>query len=196
MCPRKTVLHRLFSTVLAAGLLMLAACANAPQILPIQPQVARSGSSGSAAERSLSVKVIDARDNEIVGYRNPQVAASVLTAAPEMIEAIEQALQSGYREQGFRVVSADESADIALEVRLTELSYARESSGIMRELKTAAAVEAVSTMQDKTVNAIYRAGQGRDSLFAPTQHDNAATMNAHVDAVLDELLSDTRLTTP
>ena len=85
MCPRSTVVHRFFSTVLAVGLLMLAACANAPQILPIQPQVAGSRSSGSAAERSLSVKVIDARENEIVGYRNPQVAASVLVVAQSVV---------------------------------------------------------------------------------------------------------------
>src|SRR5690606_29068905 len=128
---------------LLAGAL-LAACATTPQILPVTPQIETQGLAARGAGRSLAIEVVDARGTDVVGQRDPTHADSVITTSPEMLARLRTTLEGAYRELGFDIVPVGQAADIALEVRLTDLGYRRAEGGVIRELRTGATVEATS----------------------------------------------------
>ena len=174
---------------------LLAGCAATPQILPVTPQIETRGLSARGAGRSLAIEVVDARGTDVVGQRDPTRADSVITTAPEMLARLRTTSKSAYRDLGFTIVPVGQEADIALEVRLTDLGYRRAEGGVIRELRTGATVEATSVMREKTVSAIYRDGQGKDTVLPPTLAANAEILNRHLDAALSKLVADPRLTT-
>jgi uncharacterized lipoprotein YajG len=182
---------------LLLGLATLAAgCAATPQILPVVPAVDVAADDTRGAGRSITVNVVDARDSEVVGYRVPGDASTAITTPAETLANIQRALEAGYRGLGFEVLPAGSSADIALEVRLTELGYRRAVGGVVRELRTGATLEATSVMPTKTVTAVYHDGQGKDTVLRPSLSTNADILNAHLGASLSKLVADARLTTP
>jgi uncharacterized lipoprotein YajG len=179
--------------VVAAAL--VGACAKTPQILPVTPSVAVAAGEARGAGRSIAIEVVDVRGTDVVGYRDPADPASVITTPPETLGNVQRALEDGFRRLGFAIVPVGAAADIALEVRLSELGYKRDAGGLVRDLRTVATIEATSVMAGKTVNAIYRDGQGKDTVIAPSLHENAAILNRHLDAALSKLVADPRLTT-
>ncbi|MCB1749301.1 MAG: hypothetical protein H6977_06945 [Gammaproteobacteria bacterium] len=182
-----------------AGLVLLAVlvagCAKTPQILPVTPTVETAMSETRGAGRSIAIEVVDVRGTNVVGYRDPADPASVITTPPETLANIQRALEDGFRRLGFAIVPVGAAADVTLEVRLSELGYKRDADGLLRDLHTVATVEATSVLAGKTVNAIYRDGQGKDTVIAPSLHENAAILNKHLDAALSKLVADPRLTT-
>ncbi|MGE0487196.1 MAG: YajG family lipoprotein [Gammaproteobacteria bacterium] len=179
--------------VLAATL--AGACAKTPQILPVTPSVAVTTDAARGAGRSIAIEVVDVRGTDVVGYRDPADPGSAITTPPETLGNIQRALEDGFRRLGFEVVPVGATADVALEVRLSELGYKRDAAGLVRDLRTVATVEATSVLAGKTVNAIYRDGQGKDTVIAPSLHENAAILNKHLDGALSKLVADPRLTT-
>lgn len=189
-------MQALHTLLLATALLAIAGCAKTPQILPVTPRIDVQAAAARDDGRSIAISVIDARGTDVVGYRDPADPGSVMTTAPETLANIERALESGYRQLGFEIVPVGSDADVALEVRLTELGYRRAADGLVRDLRTVATVEATSVLAEKTVNAIYRDGQGKDTVIAPSLHANAEILNKHLQAALSKLVADARLTTP
>ncbi|MEQ8662461.1 MAG: YajG family lipoprotein [Gammaproteobacteria bacterium] len=174
----------------------VAGCSATPQIMPVVPALEVAADGARGAGRTLAVTVVDARDSDIVGYRDPDDTATAITTPAETLPNIRRALEQGYRELGFTVVPPDSHADIALEVRLTDLGYRRATGGVVRELRTGATLEATSVMPTKTVTAIYHDGQGKDTVLRPSLKANADILNAHLGAALSKLVADARLTTP
>lgn len=191
--PTMMIERRRLLLALAA---LAAGCAATPQILPIQPELDLADAAARGAGRALAVDVVDAREDAVVGYRDPGDTGSAITTAPEMLENLRRALEDGYRRLGFAIVPSDAAADVALEVRLTELGYQRAVGGVVRELRTGATLEATSVMPTKTVTAIYHDGQGKDTVLRPSLKANADILNAHLGAALSKLVADARLTTP
>ena len=185
---------RLLVGLLLAGVL-LGACALQPQILPITPQIDLGGATARGAGRSLSLHVVDARPDNVVGYRDPTDKNSVITTAPETVRVIQRELEKAYGQLGFAVVPQGGSADVALEVRLTELGYSRQTGRVMNDIHTGATVEVTSVMHDKTVNGTYTDSQGSEMVLKPNLADNAELMNKHLGAALSRMAADARLTT-
>lgn len=173
---------------------MLAGCSATPQIIPAVAQIDTAGTQARGAARSIAIEVVDARDDTVVGYRDPARADSAITTSPELLENMQRALEQGYRELGFAIVAADEDADIALQVRLTEFGYQRAAGGVVRELLTGATVEATSVLPDKTITAIYRDAQSKDTVLRPSLAANAEILNGHLEGALSKLVADPRLT--
>lgn len=176
-------------------ILLLAGCASTPQILPVIPQIDATGMSARGAGRTIAIEVVDARGGTLVGYRDPTRTESAISTAPELLSNMQSALEAGYGKLDFTIVPVGAAADIALEVRLTELGYRRAEGGVVRELKTGATVEATSVMREKTVTAIYRDGQGKDTVLPPSLSANAEILNRHLNGALSKLVADPRLTT-
>jgi uncharacterized lipoprotein len=173
----------------------LAGCATPPQLLPVNPAIDVAASRQRGAGRTLALEVIDARGGDLVGYRDPNDSRTAIKSAPESLRNVERAVREGFEKLGFTVVEAGTAADVALEVRLVELGYEREGSGVIRGLSTGATVEATSVMRTKTVNAVYRDWQDKETLLKPSLHGNAELMNRHLGGALGDLIADEKLTT-
>lgn len=173
---------------------LLAGCTPAPQIIPAVAQVDVPATQARGAGRSIAIEVVDARDDTIVGYRDPARADSAITTSPELLENMRRALEQGYRELGFIIVAAGQEADIELQVRLTEFGYQRAEGGVVRELLTGATVEATSVLPEKTITATYRDAQSKDTVLRPSLAANAEILNGHLDGALSKLVADPRLT--
>ncbi len=183
----------MFVLVLGA---LLAACATTPQILPVTPRPVVTATADRGAGRTLSIELLDARGSNVVGLRDANKTDSAITTTPEMLPNIRRALESGYAQQGFTIVQPGSAADVALEVRLTELGYQREASGALPDLKTGATFQVSSTLPEKTVEAVYRDAQTKDTVIKPSLSANAELLNQHIDGALEKLIADPRLTTP
>ena len=172
----------------------LGACTATPQILPIQPKVQSNTSTQQGAGRTIAIEVVDARGTDLIGLRDARSHQSAITAAPEMLRNIQQVLESGYRQQGFDIIPVGESADVALEVRLTQLGYQREATGLLKDLKTVAEFQVTSVMASKTMDGIYSASRTKDTVVRPSLAANADILNEHVNIALTKLIDDQRLT--
>jgi uncharacterized lipoprotein YajG len=182
----------IFSLLLGS---LLAGCSTTPQIVPVNPALDVNASRARGSGRILALAVVDARGGHVVGYRDPGDESTAITSAPEALRNIERALRDGYERLGFSVVEAGTAADIALEVRLVEFVYERESGGVIRDVNTGATVEATSVMRTKTVNSVYSDQQGKETLLKPSLQDNAAFVNRRLSEALSQLLGDEKLTT-
>lgn len=181
---------------LIAGLAVaLLACTPTRQIVPVTPRLDTSALPSRGAGRSLSLEVVDARASEVIGLRDPKVPASVMTSAPEALRNIERTLQQAYTEQGFEVLPPGSAADVMLTVKLTELGYQRAEAGVVRNLDTGATIEVESVMPTKTVTAVYRDRQDKDTVLKPSLEENAAILNRHLNGALGKLVADGRITT-
>ncbi|MGR8921319.1 MAG: YajG family lipoprotein, partial [Gammaproteobacteria bacterium] len=129
-----------FATVLLL-LVAVAGCATSSQILPVTPRPAVSAGAERGAGRTLAAELIDARPDNVVGLRDPAAPDTAITTPPEMLARIRQAIEDGFRRQGFAIVPVGEPADVVLEVRLTELGYQRDASGALKDLRTGATFE-------------------------------------------------------
>ena len=178
-----------------AILLLVSGCTSTAQIVPINPNPRVEASDPASSRRTLALDIIDARANEIIGYRDG-TSASALRSTPELMRNLRRALENGYSERGFQVLSAGEAADITMEIRLTEISYAREPDGLLRDLATGVTFEVTSIMPEKTVTATYRDGQTKDTLLPLSRAANAELINQHMNKALNNLLNDVRLTVP
>jgi len=176
------------------ALAVTAGCALQPQVLPITPQLDLGSAQSRGAGRSIAIDAIDGRPDNIVGYRDPADSNSVITTSGETMRAIQRALEDGYGRLGFTVVAQGESADITLEVRLTELGYERQGGKFVKNIRTGATLEATSIMRSQTVNGTYRDSQGKETVMKQTLEDNALVMNKHLGAALSRLIADQRLT--
>lgn len=185
--------------VIAAALVvtaaLLGACAKTPQILPATPHVEVAAGAPRGDGRTIAIEVVDVRGTNVVGYRDPADPSSVITTSSELLGNMQRTLEAAYEKLGFKVVPVGAEADIALEVRLSELGYKRDADGLLRDLHTMATVEVTSVLAGKTVNAIYRDGQAKDTVIAPSLAENAAILNKHLDAALAKMVADARLTT-
>lgn len=181
--------------LLIIALLAVAACTATPQVLPITPDPQLRGDSARGGGRTMAVAVVDARGSNVIGLRDPADPASVITTPPETLRNIQLAIEKGYEQLGFVLVPLGDDADIALEVRLTDLGYTRAAGGVVRKLKTLARFEVTSVMRSQTVNADYSDGRDKDTVVRPTLEANAGILNKHINGALAKMLSDARLTT-
>lgn len=190
-------MHSLFShgrTCALLALALIAGCAAQPQVLPITPELDLSEAAARGNGRTLALDAIDARPNNVVGYRDPADANSAITTAPETMRLIKRTVENGYAKLGFTIVPQGEDADITLEVRLAELGYALQPTGVVKNVHTGATVEATSVMRSKTVTGTYRDSQGKDTVLKPNLGNNAQVMNKHLGAALSRMIADPRLT--
>lgn len=185
----------ILAVLLVLGAAALAGCAAKPQIVPVTPRVDSASLPSRGAGRSIALDVIDARGGGVVGYRDPNDKSSVITSSPETLRNIERTVRGAYEALGFRIVEPGAEADIALEVRLTELGYSREADGVVRDVSTGATIEVTSVMASKTVNGKYRDGQGKSTVLRPSLEENAEILNKHLSVALSKMVADERLTT-
>ena len=190
MCKNKLI--RVITIVLMA--VPLISCSTTSQILPVTPQIDVPADPARGVSKTMKLTVVDARASNIVGYRDQNDATTAITSAPEMLDNIRQKLLTAYTDLGFTVVESNEDADIDLNVQLTELSYQRQTEGVVKDLRTSATLVASSVQSDRTVTGTYQAGQGKDTLVKPSLAVNAEILNAHIDAALSKLVADKRLT--
>lgn len=189
-----SALRAVLGITLAGWFALLAGCAATPQIVPVRPSVDSAALPSRGTGRTIALDVIDARGDTVIGYRDPNDTASVITSAPETLRNLERSVRAGYEALGFRIVEPGAEADIALEVRLTELGYAREADGVVRDVKTGATVEVTSVMATKTVNGTYRDAQGKGTVVRPSLEANAEVLNRHLSVALSKMIADERLT--
>ena len=182
-------------SIFAVSIIIIAACSSGNQILPVTPKVELSNSISIGAGRTLYIQVYDERSTDVVGYRDPNNKATVITSSPEMLDNIREKVEQAYTELGFELIETKETVDIVLEIRLTELSYQRQSSGGIKDLRTGATFVANSVMNDRVVDGTYRDGQTKDTIVKPSFEENSKILNRHLDAALSKLIADTRLVT-
>jgi uncharacterized lipoprotein YajG len=174
--------------------LLVAGCATTYQIVPINPRIDVSQIPARGNGRSLALEVVDTRADPVIGYRGAPGDETEITAAPETIRNIRDALERVYTGLGFRVVPPLGEADIQLRVELTELTYARETEGLLREINTGATLKATSTMAQRTVTGTYKEGQGKEGVLKPSMRENARILNDHLSKALQRLAADAQLT--
>jgi len=182
------------TVLVGACMLALMACSTSSQVLPVTPKVDVSEQPVRGTGRTMTLEVSDGRESDIIGYRVPGDPSTAITAAPELLETIRKKLEAAYTKLGFTILEPGESADIAMQVKVTELAYQRQSSGLVKDLDTGATVYATSVMKGRTVTGTYRDAQEKDTVLLPSRVENAEIMNAHLDAALSKLVADKRLT--
>lgn len=183
---------RLFLLTTAA--LLCAACALSPQIVQLDPEIDLVAEAPRGNGRTIALRVIDARADNIVGSRGGVYDTAYIRTAPDLVDKVHAALRRGYETLGFRVVAADAPADIALRVELTDFSYEAGGAELVRGVKTGVSVRGTGTQGGRTVTGDYREGAGRDVLLAPSGDTNERRLNEDLSAVLRRLVADRRLT--
>lgn len=104
---------------------LLAACAQSPQILSVNPK-ASGGYPHTGSGQSVSLEVVDGRSSSVIGTRSGTASATstITVEANDVIPKIQAQAENALRSMGFNPTSQNNGGP-RLTLTLAELDYAR-----------------------------------------------------------------------
>ena len=182
------VYMRILSWCVLSVTLWLAACANAPQQVNLQPFI-EAPLSAIGRGRALSLEVVDKRSSPTVGYLaavggNPPLVVNNVQGP--LWQALAERLQGTAQFQ----VSQQAGAPLALRVELVQLDYQTAGQPVVSEVRAHALIRASIRNGERTLNGQYQSNSARSVLGPPRAVDNEYLLNEAISRALDRMLSD------
>ena len=174
--------------------LLLAACAISPQQVAIEPASDEAFPSAARSGITVNLNVSDTRSDPALGTLGGTYDESaLLTASNDVAADLRSVLRGKLEDAGYRVASGD--ADFTMDVRLTELRYARESGTMSSEVQVVAQLELRLEDQRGDLELSYRSASNQTRVTRPSADDNRMFLEEALNSSLDRLIRDDSVNT-
>lgn len=172
--------------------LLIAACAQSPQRLIVQPTLSISGDAIGNG-RPIIVSASDQRPSKVLGslggvYGN----TATITIGNDVEQALTRAANGLLASQGYVVNSPDPNA-LQLNIVLESLVYQPLQQSVGNAVKLTAVLRADVTKHGDTFSGRYQSDSERRSVGRPDQEDNEQYVNELLSDTLVRMFSDNRL---
>ena len=178
-------------TVCFAALVTASACAFTPHEVSITAEPSTTPSSiGDGV--SVAFKVVDDRDDLVVGQRGAGMQGADITANG-IIPAIEKELKEGIEAKGFRIVSMGDAADADFEANLRAFKFFLETGFWTGAENTNVAIRVDAKKLDREFVGMYRSNSEERTLVVPDGEAIDTKLSAALSEVLTDILEDREL---
>ena len=167
-------------------------CAWVSQKVTIAPQL-RVPASNRGNGATVVVKVLDARPSLRIGYRGLDSKLAEITTDQDLAPLLQQKIIEGLTQQGFRAVSSSEQPNRLLKIELRTLQYTTDMDFWKGTIRTKAAIQAYSKVDDFIFDQLYVAEREEAVVEAPRAKTNERLINGVISDVLQRLLADQKL---
>jgi len=170
----------------------VAACAQSPQRITVQPTLSISGDAGGSGHTIL-VTSSDERSNKALGslggiYGN----TATLSIGNNLEQALINSANALLASQGYVVNSPDPDA-VQLNIVVEALTYEPIEQQVGNAVKLTAVLRADVTRGAETFSGRYQSQSERRSVTRPEQHHNEKYVNELLSETLTRMFSDNRL---
>lgn len=177
---------------LLVSALLMAACAQSPQRLIVQPTLSISGDAIGNG-RPIIVSASDQRPSKVLGslggvYGN----TATITIGNDVEQALTRAANGLLASQGYVVNSPDPNA-LQLNIVLESLVYQPIPQSVGNAVKLTAVLRADVAKHGDTFSGRYQSDSERRSVGRPDQEDNEQYVNELLSDTLVRMFSDNRL---
>jgi uncharacterized lipoprotein YajG len=162
------------------------------QTVLLAPQVGVAGGT-FGQNRMIYLTVVDERTTTVLGHRAAGGGAqgAIITAEPDPIAAVLEALKKGLESEGFRVTQTSQTGIPKLEIQLRALEYrAAESVFVLKVSVSAAAKAAVTKGQEQIFQKMFSVSDEKSPFVAPGADWNAEEINSVLSSLLTQILHD------
>lgn len=171
---------------------LVAACAQSPQRITVQPTLSIRGDAVGAG-RAILVSGADERKSKVLGslggvYGN----SATVTVGNNIEQALTNAANALLAGQGYVVNSPDPSA-LQLTIVVESLTYEPQEQAVGSDIKLAAVLRADVSKRGETFSGRYQSNAERRSVTRPDQRDNEKYINELLSETLERMFSDNRL---
>jgi len=171
-------------------------CALSPQAVNVDPQISLPSGTPAREQVRLSLEVVDARSDAVIGYRGGVYKTAAITASGDIATSVRNRLVEAYEQQRVRVLDRVRPEDPQVSVEIVELRYTTEGDNFVRAVKVSAAVRAISKTSSTSFTANYRESLDKEVVKAPSTSANETLINEVLGKTLSRLAADTRITAP
>ncbi|MFP5223722.1 MAG: YajG family lipoprotein [Acidobacteriota bacterium] len=179
----------LLTALVLAGL--LAACSGVqPQSVSLHPEV-KSPTGNVGKGKTLAFKVMDARADKVVGYRNADGGRSAsISVEGDLSKAVGEAAERTLIGLGFKPASFKENAPLSLVITIRELNYSAQGLTVTRKIATKCVLSARVVNGPGHWEGSFPVAQEKEVVTAPDETANARFINDVLSESLTMLLSD------
>ena len=183
--------NRIAAVVALALVLLLAGCsALPPQSVTLAPQVKAPGGNVGKG-RTVALKVVDARGDKVVGYRNTDGARTApITVEGDLTRSVGEAVEHSLASLGFKPAPFKDGAPLGMTVTIRELSYSAQSATVTRKISAKCVLSARVTNGPGTWEGSFPVAQEKEVVTTPDENANARFVNDVLSESLSMLLSD------
>ena len=178
-----------FMTLMASTL--LASCAFTPHNVAVNPETTAAPSTIGEGT-TLALKVVDDRDDIVVGQRGVGMQGADITANG-IIPAIESELKSGLEAKGFTVLPARSDADAEFEARLRAFKFFIESGFWTGAENTSVVINVEAEKGSKDYERGYRSNTEERTMVIPAGASIDEKLNGALSVVLNKIMADSEL---
>jgi len=186
-----------FALKCVAALVMvgvLAACAQSPQILSVDPKVS-GGFPHAGNGQPVTLNVVDGRDSNVIGTRSGSTSATstITVEANDVIPKIQTQAENALRSMGF--TPTQNGGGPTLTLTLAELAYARGSADepLLGASQLQAIIEAKVENGTNTYTGRYTSKRKQSYAFKPDWDTNNRMVSDLLGDALDRTFRDQQL---
>lgn len=174
---------------------LLAACAQSPQILSVDPKVS-GGFPHTGNGQSVTLNVVDGRDSNVIGTRSGTASATstITVEAHDVIPKLQAQAENALRSMGFAPTRQDNGVP-TLTLTLDELSYARGNADepMLGASQLQAIIAAKVENAGRTYTGRYTAKRKQSYAIKPDWDTNNRMVSELLSNALDRTFRDQQL---
>ncbi|KFF50599.1 MULTISPECIES: YajG family lipoprotein [unclassified Salinicola] len=174
---------------------LLAACAQSPQILSVQPKVS-GGFPHTGSGQTVTLNVVDGRDDNVIGTRSGTASATstITVEAHDVIPKLQAQAENALRSMGFNPTTQDTGGP-SLTLTLAELDYARGNADepLLGASQLQAIIAAKVENGSNTYTGRYTAKRKQSYAFKPDWDTNNRMVSELLSSALDRTFRDQQL---
>jgi len=176
--------------VLALGLALLAGCGVPGQTVSFKLDV-KEQSSNIGKGKTVALRVVDARADKIVGYRDMDMSRNApIRVEGDLTEIVGVAASKALSDLGFTPTPYSDSAARSLVITIRDLSYVAKSEGVTKKVSAKCVLAGKAKNGPGTWEGNYPVRQEKDVVMTPDENSNARFLNDVVSESLTMLMSD------
>ena len=178
--------------LLLAGFVGLSGCSALPgQTVALRPEVkVPTGNVGKG--KAVAFKVVDARADTIVGYRDAARTAPIKVEG-DLSQTVGQAAARILTGLGFAPAPWKDGAPVSLVITINDLSYSAQALTVTRKVSARCVLSAKIVNGPGHWQGSFPVSQERERVTAPDENDNARFINDVLSESLTLMLSDPEL---
>jgi uncharacterized lipoprotein YajG len=158
--------------------------------LRLDPQMPVSNVGNGAA---LAVRVIDRRDERIIGYRGLDSKNASITTEQDLSTLVQQKLVEGFSRKGFRASVYLGELNSALTVELRQLNYTTDMDFWKGIVQTTCTLRVVTSRNGLSFDQTYVGTRKETTVEAPSAKTNDRLISAAMSTAVQRILEDDRL---
>ncbi|MFZ5425745.1 MAG: YajG family lipoprotein [Thermodesulfobacteriota bacterium] len=169
----------------------MAACSTVPpQSVTLYPQAkAPTGNVGKG--KAVAFKVVDARADKVVGYRNTDGSRTApITVAGDLAQAVGEPATRVLSELGFKPAAYKEGAPLSLVITIRELAYSAQGATVTRKIAAKCVLSAKVVNGPGHWEGSFPVSQERELVMNPDENANARFINDVLSESLSLMMSD------